>query len=236
MEHTGPLTRQAANRLVHYIIEKNLSVGNKLPNEFELAHTFGISRSTLREAVKALVSRNILEVRQGSGTFVTGPRLGVSEDPLGFTFIKNKQKLAMDLLDMRMAIEPRIAGLAALHATEEEIERMRTLQLEVEQLIHAGKDHMQKDIELHTTIAESSRNLVVPTLIPIIQNAVALFVNITNRELGLETIETHRSIVDAIAAHDAIAASDAMVMHIIYNRHNFTKQFSKIGQNTSEEK
>lgn len=228
MEQTKLLTQQAEIKLVDFIIEKNLSAGDKLPNEFDLARIFGISRSTLREAVKALVSRNVLDVRQGAGTFVISTRLGVSEDPLGFTFIKDKQKLAMDLLDVRISIEPRIAGLAALNASGDEIEGLRALQLEVERLINAGEDHMQKDIKLHTLIAESSRNVVVPNLFPIIQNAISLFMDITNRELRRETIETHRDIVDAIAEHNAVAASDAMMMHIIYNRNYFSKQFHKI--------
>jgi DNA-binding FadR family transcriptional regulator len=154
-------------------------------------------------------------------------RPGVAADPLGFMFIKNKRKLVEDLLEVRMLIEPRIAALAALAATPEHIAAMQTLAGEVERLIHADSDHTQKDIEFHTKIAESSGNLVLPTLLPIIQQSIFLFVNITNRRLRSETIETHRAIVEAIEARDPIAASDAMTLHIIYNRDNLHKIFTE---------
>lgn len=229
MDNSKPLAEQAEDKLIQYIIDNDLQAGSKLPNEFELAELFGIGRSTLREAVKALASRNVLEVRQGAGTFITEDRMGVPDDPLGFTFIKDKQKLAMDLLDIRMAIEPRIASLAAVNATTDDILKMQTLAFEVEQLILANEDHMQKDIELHTAIAESSQNLVVPNLLPIIQHAISLFVNITNRKLGQETIETHREIVDAIARHDPLSAADAMTLHITYNRKNLMEIYREQG-------
>ena len=227
MENAKSLAEQAAERLVEYIIQNHLKAGSKLPNEFELAQLLGVGRSTVREAVKSLVSRNVLEVRQGAGTFVARRSVGVAEDPLGFTFIKDKHKLIMDLLEIRMAIEPRIAAMAAIAAAPQDITEMRTLCREIEELILADSDHMERDIALHVKIAESSRNLVVPSLIPIIQNAVSLFVDATDRSLRDETIRTHRMIVDGIESHDPVAASDAMSMHIIYNRDNLRKLFDE---------
>lgn len=224
-EHTKPLSEQATEWLINYIIANDLQAGDKLPNEFELAQLCGVGRSTLREAVKQLVSRNVLEVRQGAGTFVTGEQMGVSDDPLGLTFIRDKRKLVMDLLEIRMVLEPRIAAMAAANATEEDIAKIRRLADEVEQKIYAGEDHMQKDIDFHAAISESSKNLVVPNLTPIIQHAISLFVNITNRKLGKETIESHRAVVEAIEQHDAMAASDAMTLHLIHNRNNLKKLF-----------
>jgi GntR family transcriptional repressor for pyruvate dehydrogenase complex len=95
----------------------------------------------------------------------------------------------------------------------------------VEELINAGEDHSYKDVELHTRIAQSSRNLVVPNLMPIIQQSIILFVNTTHRVLRKETIDTHRLIVDSIEKHDPIGASDAMTLHIIYNRNNLNALF-----------
>lgn len=227
MENTKPLAETTADQLVAYIIDNELNTGDKLPNEFELARLLGVGRSTLREAVRALASRNVLEVRQGAGTFVAQHQVGVAEDPLGFTFIRDKRKLIMDLLEIRMALEPRIAAMAALEATPEDIAEMRRLCLEVEELIAAGENHIQPDIAFHTKIAESSHNLVVPNLMPIIQNAISLFVNTTNRQLREETIETHRMILEAIEAKDPLAASDAMYTHILYNRNSIRKLFKQ---------
>lgn len=227
MEENRPLAEVASQQLISFIVNNNLSAGDKLPNEFELADLIGVGRSTIREAVKVLASRHILEVRQGAGTFITEERLGVSEDPLGFTFIKDKKKLTLDLLDMRITIEPRIAAQAAMNATKEDIEKMWAAATDVEELINADIDHMQKDIEFHRLIAESSKNLVVPKLMPIIQQAISLFVTTTSRVLKQETIDTHRAIIKGIEKRDPIAASDAMTLHLIYNRNRIHRLFEE---------
>lgn len=233
-----PLAEKASDELVRYIIKNELQPGAKLPNEFELAALLGVGRSTVREAVKALVSRNVLAVRQGAGTFVADrAALGVSEDPLGFTFITDKSKLAQDLMEVRMALEPRIAALAATNATAEDVQQIAELADEVERLILADENHMEKDIEFHTKIAQSSGNLVVPNLLPIIQEAISLFVTTTKRSLRQETIDTHRAIVQAIAAKDAMGASESMTLHLIYNRDHLRKIFAEQAeQKTAEEK
>ena len=218
------LSEQIAENIINYIVENDLSTGAKLPNEFELAELLNVGRSTVREAVKSLVTRNILEVRHGAGTFVSNGRLGVSDDPLGFTFIKDKHKLIMDLLEVRIIIEPRIAAMAALSATDQDIADLQRLCAEAEQLIEADENHIEADIALHVKLAESSGNIVVPNLLPIIQNAISLFVSLTNRRLRNETFKTHRMIVDAIAARDANAASDAMLLHLVCNRNAIRKQ------------
>ena len=81
--------------------------------------------------------------------------------------------------------------------------------------------HLQQvplQVELHTAIALSSENVVVPRLIPVINSSIPLFVESTGNTLHKETIETHREIADAIAAHDPLRAQDAMYLHLVYNR------------------
>lgn len=143
---------------------------------------------------------------------------GVVDDPLGFTFIDDKKKLTLDLLDVRFLLEPAIAEMAALHAEETDIRKISTLCDEVEALLLRGEDHTGKDIEFHTAIAMSSKNLVVPRLIPVINSSIPLFIQLTNNRLLHETIGTHREITDAIAAHDTLRAKDAMYLHLVYNR------------------
>lgn len=225
-----PRAEIAAEQLIAYIVDKELSHGDKLPNEYELAGLLGVGRSTVREAVKALCSRHVLEVRQGAGTFVVGEGAGISEDPLGFTFIKDKKKLVFDLLEIRLAMEPHIASMAALHASEEDAAELERLCREIELLIGRGEDHRDKDIAFHAKIAECSDNLVAPTLMPIIQRAISLFMDITNRSLREETIETHREITAAIRAGDPSAAADAMTLHIIYNRSLLRKLLTPHGE------
>lgn len=211
-----PLTAKLADQIVQLIIDNRFKAGDKLPNEYELAKMLNVGRSTIREAIKALVSANVLEIRRGSGTFVS-QKPGMADDPLGLKFIADKTKLSMDLLEIRFMIEPQIAFIAASKATADDIVQMQHLCDEVEHLIRIGENHMKKDIELHTKIASSTNNLVVPNLIPIINTAIAVFIDVTRSELKQETIDTHRQIIQAIGDHNPQKAHDAMVEHLHHN-------------------
>ena len=158
------LAEQVEDEIYHYILDTPLEPGTKLPNEFELGEKFGVGRSTVREAVKLLSSKGIVEVRRGSGTYVVTTAKG-------------------------------------------------------------GDLYIEDDIAFHTCIAESSKNMVVEQLIPIIDTAVMMFVNVTHKKLTEETILTHRMITEAIARHDPIGARSAMVMHLNFNRNCIRKLY-----------
>ncbi|MBR1658391.1 MAG: FadR family transcriptional regulator [Synergistaceae bacterium] len=218
----GLLSSQLEEELLRYIQERPIMVGDKLPNEFELAEKFGTGRSTVREAVKSLSSKGVLEVRQGSGTFVISPST-VEEDPLRLARYNDKLQLALELFDVRLMIEPEIAAHAAVNVTDDDIKEIIRLCDEVEELYLSGKNHVRKDIEFHKEIAKCSRNRVVEELVPLIVSAVFTFANVTHRLLLKETIETHRAITEAISRHDQAGARCAMVMHLTYNRQMIIK-------------
>lgn len=211
------LAEQVQEQIYQYILEKPFAIGEKLPNEFELGEKFGVGRSTVREAVKLLTSKGILEVRRGSGTYVVGTT-PADEDPLGLRGIEDKMSLAMDLVNLRLLLEPGIAEMAALNATEEDIEKLKNLCDVVERKIESGENYIKDDIAFHTCVAECSKNKVIEQLIPIIDTAVLMFVNVTHKKLTKETIMTHRAVAKAIAEHDSVGAKSAMMMHMTFNR------------------
>lgn len=100
----------AVDQIIQVILDRNMKAGDKLPNEYDLARELGVGRSTLREAIKRLVARNILTARQGAGTFVS-EKNGVPEDPLGLTFMMEEgaENLALDLQDIRLSLSRRPA-------------------------------------------------------------------------------------------------------------------------------
>ena len=128
MEKAGELTNikrkllaeQVEEQIYRYILDTPLEIGAKLPNEFELGELFGVGRSTIREAVKLLASRGVLEVRRGSGTYVIN-KTPADLDPLGLQGLGDRMSLALDLADVRILLEPGIAEMAARNATEEDI-------------------------------------------------------------------------------------------------------------------
>mgnify|MGYP004579652239 CR=1 FL=1 len=218
LEHDDKnLPQKISEDIISFILNEHLQPGDKLPNESHLAKELNIGRSSLREAMKLLASRNIVTIRQGSGTYIASSP-GMIDDPLGFTFISDKKKLVQDLLEIRFLLEPAIAAMSATYSDKEDIDKIVSLCDQVEELLKQKKDHTQKDIEFHTAIAMGSKNVVIPRLIPIINSSIPLFVETTGNVLQLETIETHREIADAIADHDAVRAQDAMCMHLMYNR------------------
>lgn len=223
-----PLAEQVADRLKDYILEEGLCSGDKLPTESALATEMQVSRSTVREAIKRLESQNILTVRHGAGSFVAD-NPGLTNDPLGLAFIPDRLKLARDLLEIRTIIEPAIAELAARNATAEDIEEIDRLYRLTEQHIMKGEDYLKVDIAFHGAIAKASGNLVVPNLMPIISTAVEFFTESTHRTLLQETLDTHKAVAVAIANHDTMAARDAMLLHMTYNRDLF-RQMHKLSQ------
>ena len=216
------LAEQIEEQLYRYIIDTPFEIGAKLPNEFELGEKFGVGRSTIREAVKLLISKGVLEVRRGSGTYVinTTP---ADMDPLGLQRLGDRMSLAMDLVDVRLLLEPGIAEMAARNATGKDIEELERLCSLVEQKMRNGEDYVQEDIAFHTCVAKCSQNKVVEQLIPIIDTAVMVFVNVTHKMLKEETLATHRAVVDSIIDRDPSGARTAMTMHMTYNRNLIRK-------------
>lgn len=220
-----PLAEQVAERLKEYILKKKLKSGDKLPTETSLAKEMNVARSTVREAIKRLESQNILTVRHGAGSFVAD-KTGRTEDPLGFAFFEDKQKLTEDLMELRNIIEPAIAELAARNATQEDIDELDRLYRIMENHIMHGQDYSDEDIRFHNVIARASGNLVIPTLSPIISTAVNLFTEQTHHKLLQETLETHKGVLEAIRARNSVVARDAMLLHLSYNR-NFYMQMQR---------
>lgn len=227
MEEIKSLVEQTSDQIIHFIMENDLKAGDRLPNEYELSDKLSVGRSTLREAVRTLASRNILEVRQGAGTFVSDKR-GIATDPLGFSLIKDQNKMIQDLFELRYILEPTMAALAAKHATNDQIAKLNELHKKIERSFKDGTDeHVELDIEFHTTIAEASGNVGLLHIIPIINESIALFNKSYNvSHLKIETIEFHKDITKAIENHDEIGAMDAMTIHMANNRKEF-KQIIK---------
>mgnify|MGYP002513512618 CR=1 FL=1 len=223
------------DELLNYILGTPVDVGQKIPNEFELAEQFGVGRSTVREAVKGLVTRGILEVRRGAGTFVVSHH-SLKEDPLGLTKLEDKYKLALELFELRLMMEPEIASLAAQKAGDGEKVRLQELCLQVEELYSNEEDHLARDVEFHTHIARCSQNRVVEMLVPLINSAVTTFGSLTHRKLKQETIETHRAITDAIVKGDSVGAKCAMIMHLTYNRQMLVKMMEEYGEEHTKER
>ena len=133
------LSQQTAERLYNSIVaEGTLRPGDKLPNEVELSQQLGVSRATLREAIRELAARGVLEVRRGRGTFVSEEVADIED--FGFSGLERLQGQLRDLFELRSIFEPKAARLACQRATEEELRDILERGEAVERCIRAGQD------------------------------------------------------------------------------------------------
>ncbi|NKC68238.1 FadR/GntR family transcriptional regulator [Vagococcus fluvialis] len=216
--NTISLAEQVAIELEKLIQKNEFKKGDKLPNEFELAEILNVGRGTIREAIKILSSKNVVEIKRGKGTFVV-EQTGILKDPLGLRFLQtDKLKLAHDLLEVRMMIEPEIAALAAVNGSSEDIIRLKEVESKIEKQIKNNESHEENDRTFHSIIASMSNNIVVPNLIPIIHTAVSIFIEVTENSLHQETINTHREIINALENKNSTDAKKWMIKHLEYNK------------------
>lgn len=211
------LAETVADDINDLIVERELKAGDKLPSEPELMEALSVGRGTVREAVKILVSRNVLTIRRGVGTYVS-ENTGQIVDPFGFDYVEDKEKLLLDILELRGLIEPAMAANAAENASDDEIEQLQILCDAIEKKLEKHQDHTKEDVQFHTLIAQCSHNMVISNLIPIINAGVSKAIALTHSALKEETIATHRKIMQGIRHHNCQEAYDAMKEHIYFNQ------------------
>lgn len=205
--------------------------GDKLPTEAELTILLGVGRSTVREAVRRLVTRNILEVRQGSGTFMSDKR-GIPEDPLGVTLMGDDLQVALQLSDLRLTLEPEFAAIAAMKASKSQIEKLIACCEQVEACIRRGENYRKADIEFHHCIAECSGNRVLENIIPVISSSIRISIQKTEDAYRQHTFEEHRRILAAIIRRDPIGARFCMAAHLNRSRDFFARKVADSTTNT----
>ena len=207
------------------IQETPYKAGDKLPTEKELCESTGAGRNTVREALKILASRNVLEIRQGAGTFVS-EKQGIPDDPLGFSMVNDHVKLTRDLLQVRIMLEPQIAALAAQCAKEHEIKELEEILEEMEAAMKKREDYSELDTKFHTKIAQCTHNIVMENLLPVIGKGVAVFAKEVAQTEYDRTWISHRKIFCYIRDHKPFEAEMEMQYHLLYNTSRYEEEQS----------
>lgn len=224
---TKTLAEQVADGIMNLIQETPYKAGDKLPTEKELCERTGAGRNTVREALKILASRNVLEIRQGAGTFVS-EKQGISDDPLGFSMVNDHVKLTKDLLQVRIMLEPQIAALAAQCAKEHEIKELEEILEEMEAAMKKREDYSELDTKFHTKIAQCTHNIVMENLLPVIGKGVAVFAKEVAQTEYDRTWISHRKIFCYIRDHKPFEAEMEMQYHLLYNTSRYEEEQSRL--------
>jgi len=216
IEHVR-LSQSAVEQIKELIAKRELHPGDRLPGERELVRQLGISRTSVREALRILEVMGLVEVRPGSGTYVKDPTADVMQAPLTPWLAAHRDSL-MELFEVRELIEPGAAALAAQRACPHTIQAMRQTLEEMERAHQDGDlvGAVMADAEFHHLIMKATGNKL---LIKLLDNIVHLLEEGRKASLRVpgqtaRAIAGHRQILEAIAANDGEAAARAMSTHL----------------------
>jgi GntR family transcriptional regulator, transcriptional repressor for pyruvate dehydrogenase complex len=164
---------RVADRLQTLILGKKLQPGAKLPPERVLCEEFGVSRTVLREAIKHLSAQGLVEEVTGRGTFVSKPNLEAVKKTLQICLGWHAQAVLENLVELRRLIEVEIAGLASIHATKEEIRKLRQNVTDMQSIADGNvKTFVKLDLEFHSLLARATHNELFVLLFDAISSAL----------------------------------------------------------------
>lgn len=215
-----PAYRQVADELRRQIVGGMLATGERLPNETELGRAFGVSRSTVREALRVLASQHLIETTRGvqGGSFVSSPDPSqVVEDVGGAlgVLVNTPELQLQDLMEARLLLEPAAARLAAERADAEKVEAVRAA-------VDGVRDHRDptgfaSHIGFHTTLLMATGNLMITMMGQPVDDVLRTRLHRIGAERSeWDEVDTaHRAIAEHIAAGEADQAEQEMRNHIL---------------------
>jgi len=211
-----PVTDQAIEKIKQMIVAGELKPGDKLPKERDLALRVGVSRSSLREAVRALTLIRVLDTRQGDGTYVTSLEPHLLLDVMSFAIEFSHDRSVLQLLEVRRVLEPAATALAATRISEDELALARArlddlkIDASVEKLVEA-------DVDFHRVIVNASGNPILATLVERITSQTIRarrWRAVTDEGVFRRMQGEHEAIYNALKEHDAELARAAATIHI----------------------
>ncbi len=216
----GPVRRMnlsaaIADRIAESIAQGKLPAGSRLQSERELSDRFGVGRSSIREAIKTLESRGLVEGRQGEGRFVRAQDLaGLVQPPAGPLSVTERE--VAQLYEARRIIEPGMAALAAERAAKRDLAAVRRMLERHEERVNAGTYGGAEDTAFHLKIAAMAENGLLARLLDAVFQALHAI-----REPALRSspaiklsLEGHWRVLEALEAHDPEAAQRASLEHL----------------------
>jgi GntR family transcriptional repressor for pyruvate dehydrogenase complex len=212
------LTDRVTDQIEHLIVANHLQPGDHLPPERELAQQFGVSRTVVREAIRALVAKSLLEARPGGGTVVRAPTAEAVAQSMRLFLRAGQTELNYDKVhEVRRLLEVEIAGLAAKRRTDEDLERMETILNEVSS-VGSDRDLLaENDVNFHAALARATHNELFSLLLDSIADIM-----LTVRQLGFSvpgmparTLKYHQAIFEQVKAGNPELARRAMTEHLV---------------------
>ena len=207
---------EVAAQIERLILDGTLQPGDKLPSERDLADRLDVSRSAVREAIRALELKGFVEPRPGEGTLIRMPSFDSLLNPLA-SLLGQKRELVAELLDVREMLEPPLAARAARHATPEDLAHLEEILRRQTERVSRHELAIEEDSEFHYVIARAARNSVIMKVLDMMMDVLR-----ESRERSLQvdgrrekSLAGHRRIFNAIKRRDPEAAEAAMRDHLM---------------------
>jgi GntR family transcriptional regulator, transcriptional repressor for pyruvate dehydrogenase complex len=210
------LTDEAIDKIKQMIISGRVRPGEKLPREADLAAELGLSRNSLREAVKALSLINVLDVRQGDGTYATSLAPSLLLEAVSFVVDFHRDDTVLDFLEVRRILEPAATALAAVRMSEEDRTELGKV-LETVDASTPVEELVAADLEFHRQIALGARNAVLASLVDSMSaptTRARVWRGMTEPRALERTLAEHGAIYQAIMGRDADLARSWATVHI----------------------
>ena len=213
---TSRLYEQIVQQVEDSILKGHLKPGDQLPAERDLAHSFGVSRTAVREAVKTLREKGLVEAYSGRGTFVTNGTSHSIRQSLDLMIRINPLEGSANLAELRLVLEPEIAGLAAARIEEQLLSTMREAVAEMDRSLRDPDAYVEADLDFHLALAEAAGN---PLILSLLDSIVGLLreqrSRIFNVDGGPERGQFHhKRILAAVLQGNPESAREAMRAHL----------------------
>jgi len=214
---------------IHALIrEGRWAPGDQIPPERELAERFRVSRTSVREALRALEMQGIIESRQGGGTFVRSADTEALVPPLAAAILRGRREMA-EVLEVRELIEPGIARLAAMRATPEAVAELeQTLERQRDAIAH-DRPFVDEDTAFHYTLARAADNHILLRLhnviLDVLRESRQTYLHVRDRPQM--SLRGHEAILAAVRLNDGDAAQRASLAHITEVRDGILRALSE---------
>src|SRR5260370_15634147 len=223
-ETTPRLYEQIVQQVEDSILKGQLKPGDQLPAERDLAQRFGVSRNAVREAVKTLREKGLVEAYSGRGTFVTNGTSQAIRQSLDLMIRINQQEGSANLAELRLVLEPEIAGLAAPRIEEQLLSTMREAVAVMDRNLHDPDAYVEADLDFHLALAEAVGN---PLILSLLDSIVGLLREQRTRIFAVHGGPErgqfhHKQILQAIERRDRDAAREARRAHLEQVREDST--------------
>jgi len=213
---TSRLYEQIVQQIEASVLNGTLKPGDQLPAERELAQRLGVSRTAVREAVKALREKGLVEAYSGRGTFVTDGTSQAARQSFDLMVKIGQQEGSPHLAELRLILEPGIAALAAERVKDEDVAAMREAVAVMDRSQKDPEAYIEADLDFHLAMAEAVAN---PLILSLIDSIVGLLrqqrIKIFNVEGGPQRGQVHhKRILEAVERRDPELARSAMLAHL----------------------